>query len=109
EVAGVERQGPAAVLFPHAMAVAEARERALMPIVDDAEPGVAEDLAVAGAEIRADHDGVLPNRWLGCEPSVLERDVIGGIARITPLWRLCGLADLRGGGRDVGRRRGGGE
>ena len=49
-VARVERQLGPAVLLPDAVAVAEARERAHVPVVDDARPGVAERLAVGGAE-----------------------------------------------------------
>ena len=46
EVARVERQERAAALFPDAVAVAEAREGALVPVLDEAGPRVAERLAV---------------------------------------------------------------
>ena len=52
EIARVEGKGPAAVGFPHAMAVAEAGERPLVPVLDDVEPCVAERLAIAGRQAR---------------------------------------------------------
>src|SRR5207253_4448752 len=55
EVAGVERKRAASGL-PHTMSVAKIRERAIVPVFDDADPAVTEGLSVERLKIRVERD-----------------------------------------------------
>ena len=104
EVAGVERQHGAAGRFPDAVPIAEAGERRRVPVLDDADPGIAERLAVEGLERRFETQGVLAGRLLRLVAEVLERKGLAAIR--VAVGRRAGLAGHRpgGGGGDVGRR-----
>ena len=73
EIPRVERQQRSAAGLPHAVAVAEAGERGPVPVLDGADPRVAERLAVGGAQPGVDGDRVRARGGLGVEPGVLER------------------------------------
>src|SRR6476660_3713167 len=73
EVARVEGQRSAAVGLPDAMAVPEACERPLVPVLDDVEPCVAESLAIFGRQSRIEPNHVLRVCWLAIVARVLER------------------------------------
>ena len=73
EIARVERQRASAG-FPHAVPVAEARERPVVPVLDDARPGVAERLAVDRRQASVNRDGPGPRARLPIEAEILERE-----------------------------------
>ena len=81
KVARVERQQRAATLFPHAVAVAEAGERALVPVLDLAGPRVAERLAVGRLQVRGQRREKRRRRRLRLEARVFEAEVF----RLVPL------------------------
>ena len=81
QVARVEGQLRSAVFLPHAVAVAEARERRGVPVVDDVQPRVAQRLSVFRHKCRRRRHGVLAIRWLHGEAGVFERQVAAGFRR----------------------------
>ena len=80
EVARVERQLRAAARFPHAVAVAETRERALVPVLDEADPRIAERLAVVAVNAGIEPERPGARRRLAIEAGVLDA-VRGGPCR----------------------------
>ena len=112
KVARVERQQRAAPLLPDAMTIAEARERALVPVLHQAGPRVAQRLTVGGCQVCRQYRQERRRRRLRREAGVLERQaarlvLLPGLAR--PRLRFHKRA-LAAGGRDVshlqGRREG---
>ena len=111
EVVRVERQHPAAVFFPDAMPVSEARERALVPVVHDPQPRIPERLPVSRPEIGARGDRVLPHRRLRPKAGIFQRQSAARVGRLLAAWPRCrrldhGSVRRR---RDVGRRDRGGK
>ena len=106
EVASVERQG-SAVLLPHAVAVAEAHERAVMPVVDDARPGVAERLTVDRGQRAVDRVGPAPIGRLSVVAQILGREALDVfLAALVRLMRSRERTnDGAAGSRNVAQRR----
>ena len=74
EVSRVKRQRCAAVLLPDAVAIAETRERAPMPVVDHPHPRIAEHLTVVRAQVGADRHRILVHWRLYGEARIFECD-----------------------------------
>ena len=107
EIARVERKRAAPGL-PDAVAVAEARERPLVPVLDDVDPRVPESLAIERLEIGGNADGVGTRRRLPPEPQIFDAERVEPLGPLARRLRCGGLRDrgFAAGFGEVTRRRG---
>src|SRR5215475_12376704 len=103
EISRIEGQRRSAVCLPDTVAIAKTRESALVPVLDDVEPGVPEGLSVVCGQTWVQADDVLRIWRLAIVSCVLEREVRRRVELpVLSFGLLCRIHDrLRGRPGDV--------